>query len=624
MIPDPKGRVGEERESFASPKDIDEFVDVLEKFERGEIDADKFREFRLTRGVYGQRASEKHMVRIKIPQGILSARQLRVLAWVAREKSRGFGHVTTRQNIQFHMVNLADTEVVMRRIADVGITTREACGNTVRNISACPMAGVCRDEAFDVSALAESLTRFLLRHPDTQAMPRKFKIAFSGCANDCAFGVIHDIGFLARISPAGEPGFKVVAGGGLATHPTSAITVEEFLPAELIPRCALAIVRVQQNNGERKNRGRARMKYTIKRLGVEKFLEEYRAEYGRITNEELFPTPVSGLSSDSAGGELANVTPHELAELGELPEDEAPRGNGCAVDAGEAAGNGSGEERPSGSPGAGQPGAAAAFREWFRGSVLPQRQPGFYVIKVRLPIGDLTSGQFEALAELAESVSEGTVRLSIDQNLLLRWVPEARLHDAYEALAAMKLSDPDAGAVDDPTCCPGADTCNLAVTHSRRLAKRLAEALPSLKTPESRGATVKISGCPNSCGQHHVATVGFHGSTVRAAGRVIPAYQLHLGGGVDEKGVTFGRVLDKIPVNRVNDAIERLFTAYDAERSAGQTPLAYFRSLAKERVTEILGDCVDLSEARLKAEDLEDLGTGVPFRVVVGQGECAS
>jgi sulfite reductase beta subunit-like hemoprotein len=574
---EPSGAAGERR--FASARDVDEFVEVLERFERGEIDAEKFREFRLTRGVYGQRQAERHMMRIKIPQGILSAGQLRVAARIAREKSRGFGHVTTRQNLQFHMVRLEDTEEVMREFLAVGVTTREACGNTVRNVTACALAGVCAGERFDVSAVAEALTRFLLRHPEAQNLPRKFKIAFSGCGDDCAFGAIHDLGFLARIGPGGEPGFRVVAGGGLATHPTAATEIEEFLPAELATRCALAIVRLQQRLGERKNRGRARLKYVVKRLGPEKFLEEYRAECAKVTERDAPRLRVTG------------------------------KGDGVAPPA-------------SARPQAGV--APGPFEIWTAGNVVEQRQEGYAAVKVRLPLGDVTADQFEGIADLAEDAGDGTVRLSIDQNIYLRWVSVDRVKEVWRRLERIGLAGAGAGTIDDPTSCPGADTCNLAITHSRRLAGRLGSTLPSWKSDATRSTTVKISGCPNSCGQHHIATIGFHGSTARAAGRVIPVYQLHLGGGVDGGGVVFGRVLDKIPVHRVNDAIDRLMGAWEVERTAGETPLAYFRKLTKERVTEILGDAVDLGVGRLASEDLEDLGTGVPFRVTVGRGECAS
>ncbi len=290
-----------------------------------------------------------------------------------------------------------------------------------------------------MTGVSEDVTRFLLRHPDTQAMPRKFQIAFSGCDSDCAYGHIHDIGYLAKLGPEGEPGFRIVPGGGLATHPTPAIEVEEFLLAEAAARCALAIFRLQQKHGERRNRSRARLKYTIKRLGAETFLEEYRADRDRRR-------------PDSAGSDRT---------------------------------------------------ATGVSESWARLNVTPQRQEGWVVVKVRLPLGDVTADQFDALADLADRVNDGTVRLSIDQNLLLRWVKVADLRRVYGALAAMGLAGTDAGAIDDPTSCPGADTCNLAITHSRRLAPRLTDTLASLKTPETRDATIKISGRPNSCGQHH-------------------------------------------------------------------------------------------------------------------------
>ena len=578
MILDP--RADKERR-FASRADVDEFVDVLEKYERGEIDAQAFKEFRLTRGVYGQRQEGQHMIRVKIPQGILSARQLRLLGRIARERSRGFGHVTTRQNVQFHRVRLEDTEAALSELNDVGLTTREACGNTVRNVTACPLAGVCGGEVFDVTPYAEGLTRFLLRHPDAQAMPRKFKIAFSGCADDCAFGAIHDVAALATRGEHGERAFRILAGGGLATHPTSALVLEERLPAPELARAVLAVVRVQQKHGERKNRGRARLKYTVKRLGVDGFLSEYRAELERITDGQA-PVLVETPAEDGA---LLPPGPAWSA----LP-----------------------------SP------AAGGYAAWASLNIFPQRQEGWVVLKVRLPLGDVTEDQFDAIAGLAENVSDGTVRLSIDQNLLLRWVPTDRVREAYRVLESIGLAGADAGALDDPTSCPGADTCKLAITHSRQLARALGKTLPRQKTASSRGATVKISGCPNSCGQHHVATIGFHGSTARAADRVIPVYQLHLGGGVDASGATFGRVLNKIPVHRVNEAVANLLGAYDREHEPGETPLTYFRRLSKERVTEILGDTVSLAPPLLQSEDFEDLGTGVPFRVVVSKGECAS
>jgi sulfite reductase beta subunit-like hemoprotein len=456
MILDPRPSVNGKGKQFASVQDVDEFVEVLERFERGEIDAGQFREFRLTRGVYGQRQADRHMLRIKVPQGILSSRQLRVAAWIAREKSRGFGHVTTRQNIQFHMLELDDAEEVMRKLAAVGVTSREACGNTVRNVTACALAGVCAGERFDVSFVAEAVTRFLLRHPEAQSMPRKFKIAFSGCGDDCAFGAIHDLGFIARLDPDGEPGFRVVAGGGLATHPTNAVLLEEFLPAGLATRCALAVVRLQQRLGERKNRGRARLKYVVKRLGTAKFLAEYRAEYERVSEEDAPPVPLPGGRTSRAVEPSPKWTP--------------PNGN-----------------------------APGPFEVWAAGNVVAQRQPGFVALKVRLPLGDITAAQFDGIADIVEQVGDGTARLSIDQNLFLRWVRLDRVKAAYWELIRLGLADPDAGAVDDPTSCPGADTCNLAITHSRRLAGRLSETLPTLKNDATRGATVKISGCPNSC-----------------------------------------------------------------------------------------------------------------------------
>src|SRR2546428_239453 len=348
---------------FASAKDIEEFVSVLEAYERGVIGPDEFRTFRLTRGIYGQRQDDVQMIRVKIPQGILSGDQLRRLGRVAREHSRGFGHVTTRQNVQFHFVKMAAVPKAMEALEAVGLTTREACGNTVRNITACPMAGVCADEPFDVTPYGEALTRFFLRNPICQALPRKFKIALSGCPTDCAMGAMHDIGVIARtreVDGRREIGFKVVIGGGLSVSPQNAWVLHEFLPPDrLLPVCE-AVVRVFDRTGNRKNRGQARMKYAIRKLGFETF----KAEIDK---------------------ELAALPPTRDPEIGSRSsEDERPPRPEAPDDLHE-------RITRSGVP---------AFRAWAATNTRPQRQKGYSMAFVTLPRGDLTAGQMEALAAL--------------------------------------------------------------------------------------------------------------------------------------------------------------------------------------------------------------------------------
>ncbi len=578
---------------FATPKDIEEFVSVLEAFERGVIGPDEFRTFRLTRGIYGQRQDDVQMIRVKIPQGILNGDQLRALGSVAREYSRGFGHVTTRQNVQFHFVQMAVVPKAMDALEAVGLTTREACGNTVRNITACPTAGVCADEPFDVTPYGEALTRFFLRNPICQALPRKFKIALSGCPTDCAMGAMHDIGIIARtreVDGRREIGFKVVIGGGLSVSPQNAWVLHEFLPPErLLPVCE-AIVRVFDRTGNRKNKGQARMKYAIRKLGIEAF----KAEIDK---------------------ELLGLSATRDPEAGRYVEDARPPRPEAAPDL-------HARIARSGAP---------AFRAWAATNTRPQRQRGYSMAFVTLPRGDVTAEQFEAIASIAETHGNGTVRTAQDQNMLLRWVKSEELPAVHRALQAIGLGQGEAGRLFDPTSCPGAESCKIAVTGSRELAlavksslsaaagnggKELVEAASDLR--------IKISGCPNSCGQHHVAGIGFHGAARHVNGRVVPAYQMFLGGSVDGEGAHFGRRSAKIPARRVPEALTRMLALFRDERRPDESALAFFKRVELDRVNTILADLTAYSEADLKEDDFKDLGSDLPFEMEVGEGECAT
>jgi sulfite reductase (NADPH) hemoprotein beta-component len=269
---------------FSDPKDIDDFVSMLERFERAEIGPEAFRAFRLLRGVYGQRQDGFQMLRVKIPFGQLGRTQLDALADVADRFSRGFGHVTTRQNVQFHFLKMADVEAAMRHLDDAGLTTREACGNSVRNVTACEHAGITGDAPFDVTPYAEALVRLFLRHPLSSSLPRKFKIAFSGCSNDCAKAHIHDLGFVARVKD-GQHGFKVVCAGGLSSSPQAAITLHEFLPATAIGRVSEAILRLFNALGNRENKHRARLKYVLRKLGDDGFRAAYEKALAEVDAE---------------------------------------------------------------------------------------------------------------------------------------------------------------------------------------------------------------------------------------------------------------------------------------------------------------------------------------------------
>jgi len=445
---------------FSDPKDIDDFVQKLEAFERGELGPDQFRAFRLTRGVYGQRQDDEQMIRVKIPAGLIGKEQLEALADVGDTYARGLGHLTTRQNVQFHFVKMKEAEAALRRLDQAGLTTREACGNAVRTVTACEVAEVCGGAAFDVTPYAEALTRLFLRHPMSGSLPRKFKTAFSGCAKDCAFGAINDVGFIAEVRD-GRRGFKVLAAGGLSTTPQAAITLHDFVPAEEIGRVGEAILRLFFHMGNRENKHRARLKYVLRKLGEQGFRDAYARHRADVDAE--------------AAGEL---------KLPAAP-DRAPA--------------------PPVVDGAPSPGYLA----WRAASVVDQKQDGYAAVYARLFLGDITTAQMRALGDVITRFGDGTVRLTIDQNLLIPWVDARSLPALHRALDALGLARLGIHTAHDVTSCPGASSCNLAVTSSRTLAGAISE---RLEQPDARdlsaiaATTIKISGCPNSCGQHHVPT----------------------------------------------------------------------------------------------------------------------
>jgi len=578
---------------FASAEDIEEFVRVLESYERAEIGPDEFKTFRLTRGIYGQRQDDVQMIRVKIPQGVLNAAQLRSLATVARDYSRGYGHVTTRQNVQCHFVKMDVVPKAMAAMERVGLTTREACGNTVRNITACPMSGVCPTEPFDVTPYGEALTRFFLRNPICQALPRKFKIALSGCPTDCALGAMHDVGVIARtreVDGVMKVGFKVVIGGGLSVSPQDAWVLHEFLPPDrLLPVCE-AVVRVFARTGNRRNRNQARMKYALRKLGWEAFKAEIDKE---------------------AAGIPASRDP----EIEKYQESAPPARPDAAADLhARVARSGDG-----------------AFRAWAATNALPQRQRGYSMAFVTLPRGDITAGQLDRLADLLGRYGAGTLRTAIDQNLLMRWVRSEDLPALHRDLVAIGLGAGEAGRLLDPTSCPGAESCKIAITGSRELALSVKQSLEAQAGNGGRDLVaaasdlkIKISGCPNSCGQHHLAGIGFHGAARNFAGRLVPVYQLFLGGGVDENGARFGTRSVKIPARRVPEAVTRLLTLFRDERRPDEPVLAFFQRVAPDRVGALLDDLVNFTEADLREEDFQDLGEEKPFELIHAEGECAT
>ena len=600
--------VGRSHLSFADEAAIDEFVDKLEKYESGVLSPEDWRRFRLLRGTYGQRQDGVQMMRVKAPQGLVTAAQMRALADVATRYSRGFGHVTTRQNVQFHFVLLKDAEACMRELAETGMTTREACGNSVRNITACPYAGIADDEVFDVTPYAEIMTRYFLGHPLSGVLPRKFKIAFEGCPVDHALVSIHDLGWHARIVD-GKRGFRLTIAGGTSIMPVSGYLLYEFLPVEQMLEVAEAIVRVYHRNGDYQHRQRNRMKFMIKALGWDVWKQKYEEALAEVRAEGGVKLP-----ADPA------LQPVETAPDWMKPA--APSVQTVAVQA----------ATPVSGPGI-MPGSVKlhplsdAYVRWMKSNVGRQKQAGYVHVMARLPLGDFTAGQMRVLSDLADAYADGEMRLTIEQNVLFRWVKVEDVEALYQRLDAAGMGHPDANTISDVVSCPGAESCRLAVTQSRGLGRVLTEhfsARPDLVDLVTAG-DIKISGCPNGCGQHHIASIGFQGSVRKLAGKAVPQYFVMVGGGSTAEGARFGKVVSKIPVHRLTDAVDRLLGLYRDRRESASEPLdAFFRRVPPAIATEALKDLAELLPNQTTVEDFIDLGEDTAFNPEVMEGECAS
>jgi sulfite reductase beta subunit-like hemoprotein len=570
--PVPVGRLG-----FARHEDVDLFVQRLEAFERGELSPDDWRSFRLLNGVYGQRQDGVMMIRAKLPAGIATPVQLRALADIADAHAGGKGHVTTRQNVQFHFVATGETEAALRTLADAGITTKEACGHSVRNWTCCPFAGVAQNEPFDPTPYVEALARHLLRGKYSSTLPRKLKPSLGGCCGtDCSQAFINDLGFLAR-KRGDEIGFQLLAGGGLSTLRRSALTVEEFVPVAELLEAADAVVRVFHRIGNRHNRAKARLKWAIDKIGADAFLAEYRAERELIRAE----------------GGVQLVLPVQ-------PPAPVRRAALSQVSATE--------------PG---------YTAWAADSVRPQKQSGFSAVVVRLILGDITSAQLRAVADLATQYGEGEVRLSNEQNFVLRFVPTAKLPALHRELARIGLALSGANSLADVTSCPGASSCKLAVTASRGLAGILTDLLdrrPDL-VAATHGLDIKVSGCPHGCGQHYIAGIGFQGGMRKLAGKPAPQYLVYVGGGIAADRANFGRLIGKVPARRAAPTLERLLDFYNA---AGATSHAFWQTVSADVLKALIADLTHLDDADATPDDFIDLGQATAFEVQAGEGECAA
>ena len=508
-------------------------ADRVERYRRGELSDSEFRPIRLGYGLYYQLDHTSHLQRIKLPAGILTAEQAEVVADIADDYARGILHVTTRQDLQLHWIELDQVVPMYERLHAVGITTRGACADSVRNVTGCIHAGTWPGEPFDVTPYAYAVHEYFLFHPLNLTLPRKFKIAFSGCGDDCAQAPINDIGFFPRLRD-GRPGFAVVAAGGLGSQPFLARPVRDFVPVEDTLIIAEALVRLLHRDGERKNRKKARMKYLFQRLGAERFVAETERLCARIEAEQ---------------GAALRAELQEIVTGFRLPAATLP---------------------PSAVPASADP----QFAHWMRTNTYEQRQKGYFAATVRLVLGDLTSPQMRALAALTRQHAAGVMRASNDQNLLVPWIPGASLEAFYGELRRLTLAAPDALHITDVVSCPGADYCSLAVSRSMGMATAISAHLAATngRVEDLGPFRVRISGCPNSCGQHHVGDIGLTGMSIkRDDGQEHPHYSILVGGRVGDTAASVGkRLAGKFAVEQVPAVVAALAESYRATRTAGE------------------------------------------------------
>ncbi|MBI2888154.1 MAG: nitrite/sulfite reductase [Chloroflexi bacterium] len=554
----------------------------LLRVRQGTLTNDEFRPTRTILGVYGQRQPEQYMVRIRLPYGSVTPGQLRAIAAVARTHGYAVGHVTTRQDVQLPWLSLDDMPRILEQLHQAGLITLQSGGNSVRNVAACPLAGVCPQEAFDVSGHAAAVDDFYVGNPAVMSLPRKFKSSFSGCAADCALSAIQDFGAIAVQSAGEEPrrGFRVYAGGGLGSMPRRAAQIDDFVPEEELLPTYEAVLRVFARLGDRTRKDRARLKFVVARLG--------EAEFRRIVLEERAAVKLEGILSSPAGLSVQEAATPSAAE--------------------------------------GLPQASGGYGRWLRWNVQPERRSGSFSVSVGLPLGDITSDQMEAVAALAERQPRVTLRTSAQQNLILRGLSEDDLPVAYEALNGVSLAGLRANGVADVTSCPGTSACSLGIAASKGLAQELQRVLIGGGYQDDEAVArlrIKTSGCPDACGQHQLADIGFFGAALHRDGRLYPGQVLHLGGSVGPQGTRLGRPVMKLPARRAPEAVERLLAFYKAERRDGEGFGEFVDRKGDRAFRELLEDLTRIPPAEEDPSNFIDWDSTRLYILERGEGECA-
>jgi sulfite reductase beta subunit-like hemoprotein len=571
-------------------REFDDFDNEAEKFLAGDMSENEFIGFRLKQGVYGQRQADVQMIRVKLPFGGITPEQMETFAdvverWVPLKK----GHITTRQNIQMHHVPLRDAAELIREISDAGLSSREGCGNTVRNVTADPWAGVCHDETFDPTPYVGAYVRYFVRHPTTQLMPRKVKTAFTGSDTDRALTGIHDVAFIAR-ERDGVKGFEMRIGGGTSIMPRVAPTLIDFVRADdgEYLKYTEAVLRIfDRQDWLRVNRARARLKVMVDKIGIEAMRElveeELRGDW--VQERDFDPQPRMFWHDEEANAPEPPVS--------------------------------------AGSPN----GDLTEFLAFRAANVEAQRQEGFSAVQVMVPRGDLSPEQFRGLADIMREFSGGYARTTVHQNLVLRWVRDEAVYDVWARLTELGLGEAGADQVNDVVSCPGTDSCKLGITSSMGLNRAVRERIEAMRItdPLTRGIHIKMSGCPNGCSQHHIGNIGFYGASIKVGPHTIPAYVAHIGGNYEGGEIVYGtRLKVRLPAKRVPEAIERWIRKYEAEREDGEVFNAYAARVGTKEFEDAVRDLAMPVEFGLETmNEFIDWTKKVPFEVQRGEGECA-
>jgi sulfite reductase beta subunit-like hemoprotein len=559
--------------------DIELFRKHAQAWVAKQITDDQFRAQRLRRGVYSQRQDGVHMIRTKIPGGMLTADQLRQLGAVADAVAGGKGHLTTRQNMQFHFVPLAKVADALHMLADVRLTTREACYNTVRNVTACPLAGLLPEEPFDVRPYARRLALAFLHKELTDSLPRKFKVAFSGCKEDCIASVINDVG-LRAVCRDGVNGFRMTVAGGLGPLPTEGKLLWEFFPADDVVRRVEAVIRVFNTHGNRNNKDKARLKFVVRERGFDWVRDAIEEQYRDILAH--------------GGIELPETVPEYF---GGFRSTQPPRGRG--------------EMLPIFDP-------SPEYNAWRETNVREMAEPGYAAVTITVPQGNLTGDQMRALADLSEQAADGNLRVTMAQNLVLAYVPVGALPRVYGRLKSLNLANDRANEISDTVSCPGSYSCNLGLTKAMNLGDALARTVRKYDDPQIRSLKIRISGCPNSCGQHWIGDFGFYGNARKIDGREVPYYLMMLGGTQHE----FGMQVQSLPARLAPVAVERVLEHYAANRLEGESFRDYVKRFKVETFKKLTADLA--KPATLDPEMYLDWGDTENFSLQLGRGECAA